>query len=170
MQSEFFGLCFSLFFAVSILAAPSDELRTYPNGIVGIRVLVEEFLLILARHVRLPNIEFIINYSDYPQLLSSSSALGALFSMCKTDAHSDFLLPTYELMQIALGRRESTIFCPNLRPFSQRKSAVVWRFDIFFIFEEMFLISSSLHRGSDSNFKRFEFVRAAQTLNKSTGF
>jgi hypothetical protein len=88
--------------------------------------MVEEFLLALARMTELPDVEFIINYSDFPQLLAERHR-GVVFSMSKTPAHTDILLPTYETMQTALGRRPAPLTSCHPPSWAARRAAVIWR-------------------------------------------
>ena len=102
--------------SVQFCADPPDLsvlIREYPNGVVGVRAIFEDFLLLLARQVPFPNVEFIVNYSDYPQFKrrtvdtrkaetekEKKTPNPVLFSMCKTEEHTDILLPTYQVLQV----------------------------------------------------------------------
>lgn len=116
--------------------------QTYPQGIVGISQIVEAFLLVLLRQVAVPDVEFIINYSDYPVMRRGQGReLGLALSMSTTDDFHDILIPTYEQMRSSLFRRP----CLPGKPWSARNDSVVWR-------------------GSDSSNGRFAFNKAANAL------
>jgi hypothetical protein len=73
--------------------------RDYPNGIVGIRRIVEEFLLAVLRQVKVPDIEFVINFSDYPAMRTDRDPPGLALSMCSTNRFRDIIIPTYDSMR-----------------------------------------------------------------------
>jgi hypothetical protein len=50
-----------------------------------------------------------------------------VFSMSKTPAHTDILLPTYETMQTALGRRPAPLTSCHPPSWAARRAAVIWR-------------------------------------------
>lgn len=45
--------------------------------------------------VKVPDVEFIVNYSDYPKVRSIKDA--TVFSMCGSDQLQDLMLPTYDV-------------------------------------------------------------------------
>jgi len=120
--------------------------------IVDIRTLVEPFFLALARMVKLPDVEFTLNFSDYPASASHKPA-AAFFSGCTTSKHHDVHIPTYDAMLSALQRKHDMVRPCNHGygpPWAQRKDKLVWR-------------------GSDSNRLRFAFNKYCAEHN-DTGY
>jgi len=125
------------------------------HAVVGVSKFVEDMLLKILKKVKVPDIDFVLNCSDFPQVLSRSKTTATnqrynnnnnynrpdapVVSMCGSKIHNDIIVPTYALAQTVTGRRyavgEETT---NTPPWKQRKDRLVWR-------------------GSDSNRDRFAF-------------
>ena len=73
----------------------------------GFQKFVDEILLSLARKVRLPDMELLLNMGDWPQSPRYDDTTQAaleplpLFSWCGSDTHYDMVLPTYKLVQVS---------------------------------------------------------------------
>lgn len=68
---------------------------------VGFSMFPDSVFSLLARMVRLPDTEFLINLGDWPLVGVDEGDDGPIpmLSWCKTNSTADVLLPTYELTE-----------------------------------------------------------------------
>ena len=115
----------------------------HEKAIVGVLAFVEDMLVMLLQRVKVPDVDFVLNGSDYPQNKRSYPAEkdAPLLSMCASYNYRDIVVPTYtHSLNVVYGYRG----IPNAdpMPWEERKEQLVWR-------------------GSDSNRIRFKFNKIA---------
>mmetsp|Transcript_31010 Transcript_31010/g.45846 ORF Transcript_31010/g.45846 Transcript_31010/m.45846 type:complete len:344 (-) Transcript_31010:84-1115(-) len=119
------------------------------NAIVGVSSFVEEMLLLMLKRVKVPDVDFVLNCSDFPQVWKDghrySRQDAPVVSMCGSTEHNDIIVPTYELALAVQGRTISRR-TPSRFAWAQRKNQMVWR-------------------GSDSNRDRFTFNKLANSAH-----
>jgi hypothetical protein len=107
-----------------------------PRAIVGVAAFVEDMLLLLLRKVKVPDVDFVLNCSDYPVNPKCGDKDAPVVSMCGSTLHRDIIVPTYTLAQAVSGRIR--VDQAAALPWEKRKNLLVWR-------------------GTDSNRDRFKF-------------
>jgi hypothetical protein len=113
------------------------------NAIVGVSSFVEDMLVQLLKRVRVPDVDFVLNCSDYPQVRKSGPKEDApVVSMCGSTNFNDIIVPTYTLALVVAGRRKGDLEAE--KPWDERKNQMVWR-------------------GSDSNRDRFLFNKISNS-------
>jgi len=104
------------------------------NAIVGVSSFVEEMLLLMLKRVKVPDVDFVLNCSDFPQVWKDghrySRQDAPVVSMCGSTEHNDSMYSELARMMLwfCLGRVHPhiifpffifliTIFshCPNIR-------------------------------------------------------
>lgn len=106
------------------------------KAIVGVSAFVEDMLLLLLQRVKVPDCDFVLNCSDYPQVRRTDKNDAPLVSMCGSTRHRDIIVPTYTLSHLVTGRTHPHVEAE--KPWDERKDQMVWR-------------------GTDSNRDRFKF-------------
>lgn len=77
--------------------------RTCYGQHVGFKMFMDNILLSLARKVKLPDMEFIVNLGDWPlEQRSRTKDPLPLFSWCGSDETYDIVMPTYDLTESSL--------------------------------------------------------------------
>jgi Glycosyl transferase family 90 len=112
-----------------------------PNAIVGVADFVEDMLVRLLQRVSIPNVDFVLNCADHPQVANyivdrDASKNVPILSMCGSVDYRDIVVPTYTMALVATGRAQAHLAARY--PWSERRSQLVWR-------------------GTDSNRDRFAF-------------
>jgi len=96
-------------------------------------------LVLLLKRVKVPDVDFVLNCSDYPVVKKNDRGKPdvPVISMCGSTRHNDIIVPTYTLALSTIGRGRRANEAARF-PWEQRKNQMVWR-------------------GSDSNRARFRF-------------
>lgn len=100
----------------------------HKNGIVGVCAFVENMLVMLLQWVKVPDVDFVLNGSDFPQNKQSYSAENdaPVASMCSSYKYRDIAVPTYK-NSIYIVQGYHGIAKPDPTPWEERKEQLVWR-------------------------------------------
>ncbi|CAB3230777.1 unnamed protein product [Arctia plantaginis] len=99
---------------------------------IGFNMFSDNILLSLARKVKLPNMEIVINLGDWP-LVHKQDDILPIFSWCGNRDNYDIVMPTYDLTESTLENMgRVTLDTLSVQsgaevPWSQRETRAVWR-------------------------------------------
>lgn len=113
----------------------------HTGGIIAVGTWVENFIARILKLVKVPDCDFVLNASDYPQNRRQGHRTkedAPLLSMCGSYNFRDIVIPTYKIVQTNTRKVPDA----DPMPWEERKSQLLWR-------------------GSDSSRIRFKFNKKA---------